>query len=466
MKAYRRPPGPPQRWLSGSFREFRRDSLGFMRRCAREYGDIAWFRFGRRPIILVSDPEMIETVLVKQSRNFIKHFALRLTRFVLGNGLLTSEGDFWLRQRRLSAPAFHAQRIAGYGPDMVAAATRHMATWRDGETRDIHADMMQLTLDIAAKTFFGADVSDESREVDVAIRTALDSFAKRLNRTIPLPVWIPLPRNRKFHAALGALNQVVGKIIEQRRADATPRNDLLSILIHSRDEDDGSSMTFEQLADEARTFLLAGHETTALVLSWSWHLLARHPQAQARLAAELGAVLGDRPPAVEDLPRLKYAEQVILESMRMFPPAFVIGREALEDFELGGFTIPAGTTVLMSQWVVHHDERFYDRPEQFEPERWSSERMKTLPKMAYFPFGGGPRICIGNTFALMESVLVLSEIARRWSFAAAGNEPLVLSPIVTLRPRDPVRVVISSRREQTPRGPALPGAQAAAKMTP
>ena len=460
-----RPPGPPQRLFSGSFREFRRDSLNFMRHCASDYGDIVWFRFGRRPIILVSDPEMIETVLVKQSRNFIKHFALRLTRFVLGNGLLTSEGDFWLRQRRLSAPAFHAQRIASYGPDMVAAATRNIAAWREGQTRDIHADMMQLTLDIAAKTFFGADVSDESREVDVAIRTALESFAKRLNRTIPLPVWMPLPRNRKFHAALRALNQVVQKIIDQRRAETTPRNDLLSILIHARDEDDGSSMTDEQLADEARTFLLAGHETTALVLSWSFYLLARNPQAQARLAAELQTVLGDRAPAVADLPQLKVAEQVVLESMRMFPPAFVIGREALEDFELGEYTIPRGTTILMSQWVVHHDPRWYDRPEQFEPERWSSERMKTLPKMAYFPFGGGPRICIGNTFAMMESVLVLSEIMRSWSVAPAGDEPLVLSPIVTLRPRNPVRVVLSRRPSTAHRGQALPDSQPAAKMT-
>jgi len=456
MTKTRRPPGPPQRLFRGSLPEFRRNVLGYMRECAERYGDIVWFRLGPRECILINHPDLIETVLVKNHKNFIKHFAVRLARPVLGNGLLTSEGDFWRRQRRLAAPAFSAERIAEYGPDMVAATVRMLGGWHDGETHDIHADMMQLTLDIVAKTLFGTDVGDASQEVDRALHSALNSFASRINSTIPLPAWIPTPSNLRFHSAVRGLNQVVQRIVAERRRDGRERKDLLSLLLHARDEDDGGQMTDAQLADEARTFLLAGHETTALSLSWSWYLLAKHPEIQAKLQAELDRVLGDRLPQVFDLPKLKYAEQIILESMRLYPPAFVIGREPLADCELGGYTVRAGTTVFMSPWLMHRDARYHERPEQFEPERWAGEKAQALPKMAYFPFGGGPRICIGNTFAMMESVLLLATIARQWSFKLVPNHPIELVPLFTLRPKYGIQVVLSKRA--TPKGDSPEGA--------
>jgi cytochrome P450 len=419
--------------------------LGFLTRIARQYGDVTWFRLGRRPCILINHPDLIENVLVKNNRNFIKPFAFQFTRPVLGNGLLTSEGEFWKRQRRLAAGAFRGDRISGYGPDMVAATVRMLDTWQDGQTRDIHADMMQVTLDIVATTLFGADVTDQSHEIDESLRSVLRAFGASFNRMAPLPSWFPMLGKRRARAAVRGLNGVVQRLIDERRRDSQPRNDLLSMMLNARDEDDGSQMTDLQLADEARTFLLAGHETTALTLSWSFYLLANHPQAQAQLQTELQSVLGDRLPEVADIPRLKFAEQIVLEAMRLYPPAFMIGREPLADCELGGYTIPAGTTIFMSPWVMHHDERFYERPERFEPERWVGERAAALPKMAYFPFGGGPRICIGNTFAMMESVLLLTTIVQGWSLRLVADHPIKLSPVLTLRPRYGIKVVVSKR---------------------
>jgi cytochrome P450 len=444
MKSPTRPPGPPQRLLTGSFREFRSDLLGFLERSARQYGDVVSFRLGRRPCLLISHPDLIESVLVKNSRNFIKPFAFRFTRAVLGNGLLTSEGSFWLRQRRLAAGAFQAERIAGYGPDMVSAAVRMLANWRDGETRDVHADMMQVTLDIVARTLFGADVTEQSDEIGESLLLAIRSFGTNFSRRIPLPSWVPTRGNRKARAAVKALNGVVRQIIERRRHETQPRTDLLSMMLHARDED-GSQMTDEQLLDEVRTFLLAGHETTAITLSWTLYLLANHPREQAAVQAELDAVLAGRLPEVGDLARLPVTTRVVQEAMRLYPPAFMIGRENTCEIELGGYTIPAGTTIFMSQWVMHRDGRFYDRPQQFDPGRWATEAIRSLPKMAYFPFGAGPRVCIGNSFAMMESVLLLATIAGRWSLEPVADHPIRLAPVLTLRPRYGIKVVLHRR---------------------
>ena len=447
-----RPPGPPQRLFTGSFRDFRRDLLTFLQESAELYGDVVYFRLGRRPCVLVNHPDLIESVLVKHSRNFIKPFAFEFTRPVLGNGLLTSEGDFWLRQRRLAAPAFRMERIVSYAPQMVEATTRMLAGWRDGQTRDIHADMMSLTLDIVATTLFGADLSDESQNISVALKAVLRSFSASFNRTIPLPNWIPTRRNRQTRAAVTELNRIVQSLIDERRRDDRPRNDLLSMMIRARDVD-GSRMSDAQVADEARTFLLAGHETTAIALSWSFFLLASHPPVEAELRAELDEVLAGRLPEAADLERLKFSEAVAREAMRLYPPAFIIGREPIEDFELGGYTIPAGTTVFMSPFVMQRDGRFFDHPGDFEPRRWLDHRAAALPKMAYFPFGGGPRICIGNLFAMMESVLILATVAGRWSMRLVPGHPIALSPVFTLRPRMGIKVVVSKRDagEQTAR---------------
>jgi cytochrome P450 len=445
MAPYASPPGPPRRLFTGNFREFYSDLLGFLTRCAREYGDVSSFRLGHRRAVLVNHPDLIEYVLVKHNKNFVKPFPFRFTRQVLGNGLLTSEGPFWLRQRRLAAGAFHQQQIAGYGGDMVAATERMLAGWHDGQQRDIHADMMQVTLDIVARTLFGADVTDQSHDIGESLLLALRSFSVNFGRVVPLPSWIPTRGNRRARAAVRGLNQVVQQIVDRRRSENVPRQDLLSTMLHARDEDDGSQMTDAQLADEARTFLLAGHETTAIALSWTFYLLATHPEVRASLEAELDRELAGRLPTAADVPRLKLAERVVLEAMRLFPPAFMIGRAPLADFELGGYRIPAGTTVFMSQWVTHRDGRFFERPETFDPDRWLPERVNGRHKMSYFPFGGGPRVCIGNTFAMLESVLVLSTIARDWSMRLVPEQEIRLSPVLTLRPRYGIRVVLKRR---------------------
>lgn len=427
------PLGPKGHWLSGNLPDFRASRLDFLTHCARTYGDVTALRFAHRRIYLVSHPDLIEEILVTHSRHFIKHFALRLNPLLLGKGLLTSEGDFWLRQRRLIQPVFVRSRIASYGPTMVAAARQVTGAWRAGERRDIMIEMMQMTLQIAAKTLFDAEVGTEAHDIVHALQVLQDNFIARFNSTLPPPIWLPTPANLRLRRAIRRLDEILYGFIRQRREQPSERGDLLSLLLAARDEE-GSRMTDRQVRDEAMTLFLAGHETTALALSWAWYLLAQHPDAEAKLAAEVREVVGDRDPTVDDCPRLKYAEMVALEAMRLYPPAYVVGREALVDCAIGGYRIPRGTTVLMSQWVVQRDPQYFAEPEQFRPERWGEDALRNLPKFAYFPFGGGPRLCIGNTFAMMELVLVLAVLAQRFHFRLQPGAIVTPQPTFTLRP--------------------------------
>lgn len=439
------PGGPRGHWLAGNLPDFRKARLEFFVNCAREHGDLVWIRLAHRRVYLANHPDLIEDVLVTQSRHFIKHFALRLNPIVLGKGLLTSEGDFWLKQRRLIQPVFLKQRIAGYASAMVAATERHLADWRPGEKRDIHVEMMRLTLAIAAKTLFNAEVGGDAHAIAQAMEVMQQNFLERFNSLLPLPLWIPTPANLRAKRAVRQLDDVMFRIIRQRRQDNADHGDLLSLLLRARDIDDGSAMSDKQLRDEAMTLFLAGHETTALVLSWGWYLLALNPDVEQKLCAELDAVLGGRLPTVEDLPRLKYAEWVSLETMRLYSPAYVIGREATVDCAIGGYAVPRGTTVLMPQWVVHRDARFWDEPERFRPERWGEEKIKTMPKFAYFPFGGGPRTCIGNTFAMMELALIFATIAQRFRFRLEAGRAVTPLASFTLRPAPGIPGVIEAR---------------------
>jgi cytochrome P450 len=441
----RRPPGPKGHFLLGSLPEFRRDMLGFLTDCARNYGDVTAFRLGPRRIFFINDPDLIEDVLVTQAKSFIKHFALRLNPILLGQGLLTSNGDFWLRQRRLAQPAFHRDRVSAYSAVMVDYAERLSAQWREGEERDLHADMMRLTLEIVAKVLFDADVTSDVDDVGQALQVSLDHFSAQFNSIVRLPLYVPTPANRRLKKAVRQLHAIIQRFIDQRRADNRDRGDLLSMLLGARDEDDGSAMTDQQLRDEMMTLFLAGHETTAIALAWTWFLLAGHPEAEPRLAAELTRTLGNRPPTAADLPKLKYSEQVVLESMRLYPPAYMVGREPVEDISLGGYSIRAGDTIFMAQWVMHRDARYFDNPDQFMPERWADERMKHLPKYAYFPFGGGPRVCIGNQFAMMEACLILAALFRRWRFTLKPDHPVVPLPQMTLRPAHGIKGTVHRR---------------------
>jgi cytochrome P450 len=442
------PPRPPAgSWITGHLGNFSRDRLGFMLRCARDYGDMTAIRLAHHRVYLANHPQFIEEVLVDKSRHFIKHFALRLTPMILGKGLLTSEADFWLRQRRLIQPAFVRSRLAAYGPPMVAAAERVLDEWSPGETRDIAVEMSRITLDIAAKALFDADGHDSANEVRDALQYMLDCFLVRFSRfLLPIPSWVPTPRNLQMRRAVRRLDDVIYGYIRRRRQCGEDKGDLLSILLHARDEDDGKRMSDRQVRDEAMTLFLAGHETTALVLSWTWFLLATNPQAEQRLMAELKQVLNGQTPTVADLPRLRYTEAVINESMRLRPPVYAFGREALDDCEIGGFHVPRKTTILMSQWVVQRDPRWFPEPEKFLPERWLDERAQQVPKYAYFPFGVGPRMCIGNTFAMMETVLVLATIAQRFCFTIADGHEVVPQATFTLRPLHGIPAVITPRR--------------------
>jgi cytochrome P450 len=440
------PPGPRGNWLFGSLGEFRRDMLGFYTHCATTYGDIVPYRLGFNRLCLVNHPDHVEHVLTTDSKNYAKRtYVLNLLLPVLGNGLLTSEGDFWLRQRRLIQPAFHKQRLAGFGEVMVQYALRLADQWRDGEPRDLHHDMMRLALEIVGKTLFDADVTHDARDVGDALEVVMDQFIRRWESFLPLPPSWPTPANLRFKRTMQKLDAIIYRMIAQRRATGEQHNDLMSLLLQARDEDDGTGMTDVQLRDEAMTLFLAGHETTANALSWTWYLLAQHPDVERKLLDELTAVLHGRPPTVADLPRLVYTERVLMESMRLYPPAYGFGRVARVDCELGGYRIPRGTTVILCPWVTHRDGRWFDEPLAFRPERWENDLVKRLPRYAYFPFGGGQRQCIGNGFAMMEATLVVATLAARFNFALRPDPPVTPRAVVTLRPARGIPVVVHKR---------------------
>ncbi len=443
MRALSDPPGPKGRLLGENLREYARDPLGFLSGCAREHGDVVRLRFMGQTFYLLSNPDLIEYVLVENNRNFTKTRILRRNRRLLGEGLLTSEGGFWRRQRRLAQPAFHRKRVAAYGEVMAAFAERSLEGWRDGETIDVHEEMMRLTLEIVAKCLFDADVGVEAKDVGRAMKVALEDFSSQ-RRLIRIPKRIPTPHNVRFEMAARRLDRIVGTIIEERRKSGEDRGDLLSMLMLAEDES-GERMTDKQLRDEVMTLFLAGHETTANALSWTFWLLSLNVEAGVKLAEELRRVLGGRAPTMEDLPNLSYAERVLKESMRLYPPAWVMGREAIGECELGGYRMPADTTALVSQWVVHRDPRYHDDPERFYPERWTSEYEEGLPRFAYFPFGGGPRQCIGASFAMTEARLILATVAQRYRMELAAGQRVEPYASVTLRPKEGIRMTLAKR---------------------
>jgi len=365
---------------------------------------------------------------------------------VLGNGIFLSEGGVWLRQRRLVQPAFHRQRVLAYGEVMTTYTTRRLAGWKDGDVLDAHAEMIALTQVIVAKTLFDADVSDESYSIAEALNILIEDFGARLGSVLQfLPDWVPTPANLRTRRAVRRLDEVVYRMIAARRQSGEDRGDLLSILLDAQDADDGSRMTPQQVRDEAMTLFMAGHETTAVALSWTWYLLAQHPEIDARLADELRAVLGGRAPTAADLPRLKYAEMIVSESMRLYPPAYAIGRQAARATEVSGHSLPRGVIVILPAWVVHRDRRWFEDPGAFRPERWAGDLARRLPRFAYFPFGGGPRQCIGNAFALMEAVLILATIAQRFRLTLEPGQRVTPTPYVTLRPEPGLHMRLERR---------------------
>ncbi len=436
------PPGPDGLPIVGTRLAFLRDPFGFMTRTAREYGDIAQWDERDGAVYQLNHPDYIEHVLVQNNQNYVKGDVFQNTLGpITGNGILNSEGAVWRRNRHLIQPAFHPDRIEGYAEMMTNLTEEILATWEDGETRLIHEDMMTLTLKIVARALFGVDIDDHVEVIGESLGTFMEASESLTN--FVLPPEIPTPSRIRIREARKNLDEVVYDIIEERRANPSDEG-VVSTLLDVTD-DEGHHLTDEQIRDEVVTLLLAGHETTAVSLSLTMYLLGKHPEVESKLVAELDDVLGGRPPTMEDLSELTYTEQVVKESMRLYPPVPGIIREPVKPDIIGGYEIPAGATIQMNQWVVHRDPRWYDDPLAFRPERWTDEFEKSLPKLAYFPFAAGPRRCIGDRFAMLEARLLLATIYQQYHLELTPETELDLMATVTARPKKPIPMTVRRR---------------------
>jgi cytochrome P450 len=438
------PPGPENRGIIGNFPMRSKDPLGVFRGWAEQYGDMFYYRVLHRKIFFLNHPDLVKQVLVNDPLNFIKGDALRNNRRIFGNGLLTAEGAAWRKQRRQIQPAFHHERIVAYGEAMVAHAERMMAAWQDGEARDIHDEMMRLTLEIVAEELFEVELAAERDRFSTAVNTLLELSSGGRMLLPPLLRMVPTRGNVAYYRAARKLDEIVYALIRKQRAGGSGSRGLLPALLQARDEN-GQPMPDEQVRDEVMTLLLAGHETTAVALSWTWYLLSRHPEVEQKLWAELREVLNGRDPGPGDLAALPYAERVVKEAIRLYPPIWAMVRNPIKDCEIGGYRVPAGSAVLMSQWVMHRDARFFAKPDQFDPDRWTDAGARGIPKFAYFPFGGGPRSCIGSAFAMMEAVLILTTVAQRYQVRLAAGFVAEPMPTITLRPKGGIQAVLVLR---------------------
>jgi cytochrome P450 len=445
-------PGPKGHPILGMLPEFRGDRLGFLVRTARQYGGVARFGLRRRSVFLVTDPAAVKRVLQDNADNYgRKTRSLAALRETIGDGLLTTTGPAWWRNRRLMQPAFHKQRLGGFAGTIAEAAedfaARAARLGAAGPPFDLVPELARLTLRILGRCLFDRELTDEADAVGGAVQVVLHHTIEKLGSLIPLPGLVPTPKNLRFRRALRALDRVVLSLIEERRrgAGAAERGDLLTMLVSARDEETGEGLGDRQLRDEVMTLLLAGHETTAMALSWTFYLLSLHPGVRRRLEDELAAALAGRAPALDDLPRLPYTRMVIEEAMRLYPPAWVITRSATGADELGGFAIPAGDMVLLSPYVTHHDPSLWEDPEGFDPERFAPGAEGGRPRYAYYPFGGGPHLCIGAGFAMMEATIVLATVAQRLRLDLEAGRPVAIEPLVTLRPSPGIWVTARPR---------------------
>lgn len=441
------PPGPTGSFGNLAFaRRFSRDPITVFNELAQYEADLLYYKLGPFPVYMVKHPDLIHDVLVKKAKSFQKWTRQKQVfgKFD-GNGLVNSDGDFWRRQRKLVQPAFHHKRIRAYADVMVEYTQNHIESWRQTDTLDIGKAVSHLTRDIVTKTLFDADVSDETRKIGDAIEVIQVMAFEQFGAMIPAPDWLPTVRKRREREAIAYLDSVIYRFIRERRESGNlqDRGDLLSMLLMA--VEDGEGMTDVQARDEAMTLFIAGHETTATALSWVYYLLAAHPEVEAKFLAEVDALEGHTP-TFDDLPRLKYTEWIIKEALRLYPPTYFFPREVAEPVEIGGYTLPKGALLHISPYMLHHDPRFWDQPETFMPERFAPEHIESVPDYAYFPFGGGQRVCIGNTFAMMEMQLILATVAQRLRFTlTAGQTQPELLPLITLLPKGGVHVRPTTR---------------------
>jgi cytochrome P450 len=436
-------PGPKLSFVQSLiYRPGGANPLDFFTKLARTYGDVTSYRMAGEQLFLVNEPKLIRDVLVTHNRNFTKSPGLERSKRLLGQGLLTSEGAFHLRQRRLMQPAFHRDRVAGYGDLMVGYADRMRRSWSDGATFDIAREMNRLTLSIVGRTLFDVDVEHQAAAVGEALTAVMESFWMTMLPFGEVLERLPVPKLRRARMARARLDAIIYRMIADRRSSGGDRGDLLSMLLAAQDEDDGAGMTDDQVRDEAMTIFLAGHETTANALTWTWCLLSGAPDVEARLHAEVSNVLGGRLPSTADLPSLPFVERVVTESMRLYPPAWIIGRRAIDEYRLNEYVVPPRSILVMSPYIIQRDPRFYADPDRFDPDRWTPEFRGGLPKFAYFPFGGGPRQCIGESFAWMELILLVATIAQQCRLRLVPGHPVVPQPLITLRAKHGMRMTV------------------------
>ena len=446
----RHAPGPKGHPVLGFIPELNQDALGFLLGLRRDYGDVVRFRIGPAPVYLVSHPDLVKGILQDNNTDYHKDIATDKIKTLLGLSLLTGEGEFWLKQRRLIQPLFHRQRIASFATTMTDATTRMLdKRWQGHAQRreplDIAKEMMHLTLDIVGWTLFSTDVTKDADRIGNALSAALVLAMRKLRAIIDLPEFVPTPTNRQYQQAKAVLDDVIYGLIRSRRESGEDAGDLLSMLMNTRDEDTGEGMSERQIRNEAMTFFVAGHETTSNALTWTFHLLAQHPEVRTRLEQEVDEALAGRTPTAEDVAKLPYTRRVLEESMRLYPPAWAIGRKPLKPITIGGYDVPKGSNIIMSTYVVHRHPDFWDEPERFDPDRFLPERAQGRHRYAYIPFGGGPRLCIGSNFAMMEAQLILATITQRYRLEHVPNRPVLAESLITLRPKHGLPMTLTPR---------------------
>jgi cytochrome P450 len=443
--AARKIPGPIGQPFFGSIREIQKDNVQAFMDAWLEYGDIVHFR-GPLTINLLVHPDYVEHVLRDNVANYPRpEFVTDKLKSIVGEGLVAAEGDRWANARRVAQPAFAPDRINGFGPTMIKTTGEMLERWESyaeqGRPLDVKSEMMHISLANLATALFNFELREALDEIEPAVYYALSQTNRRLTSPID-PQRLPLPSSRRFDATLNALNQVIYRIIGEHRRATDPTKDFVNMLLDSQDPESGAPITDQQARDEVIGFFIAGHETVSSALTWTFYLLSQNPDCWRKLKAEVDEVLAGRPPTVDDVPKLKYTEYVLLEAMRLYPPIFVLMRRALEDDTVGGYHIPKGSTVVLCAYVTHRHRDFWDNPEGFDPERFTPERSAHLPRMAYFPYGGGPRKCIGNTFAALEMPLVVAMVTQRYRLDLVPGQVLFPEPAISLRPRDPVLVTV------------------------
>lgn len=441
------PPGPKGHFILGNVLQIKRDPLGFLAWCGREYGDIVRLRIANKTGYLINNPDYIENVLVTNSQNFIKPPGREpsgTSEALFGEEFMSSDGDFWMRHRKFVQPALHRQRIHSYADVMVDYTRRLLDTWRDGETRDIYPDIMQLTLKIIARTLFSTDASADVGRIAQALDVIMREITSRMVNPFQIPPRIPTPANVRFRNSTAELNNFIASMLARHKEEQI-QDDLLAMLVEARGED-GDSISDYQWRYEVMTLFIAGYETVALALTWGLYLLSQNPEVESKLVAELQSVLGGRPPSADDYPKLVYTEMVVKEALRLYPPVWFIGaRVALTTCRLGPYEMPAGSIITMSPWVTHQDPRFFKGPARFDPERWAGDTAKQIPKYSYFPFGGGVRLCIGYAYAMMEAVLVLATLVQSCHYTLLPGHPATPQPLITLRPKFGMKMILSKR---------------------